>query len=93
MVADELEEAVKSLSMYKRATILEMYGPQAALLYMLFKLDVVGMRRVSQGFAASMIVGANTSPPPCSIPCAVVSLSKDYLQFCPKRIADKDLKI
>jgi len=88
----EIEDLVKTLDMYKKPTTLELYGPQAALLVLLYKLDVVGMRRVSHGFQAMMISGSNLTPPPCSIPCTVISLSKDYLQFCPKRLADKDLQ-
>lgn len=93
-MTDELEEAVKALSMYKRSNVLEMYGAQAALLVLLYKLDVVGVRKVSHSYAMTLISPAGSfAPPPCSIPCAVVSLSKDYLQFCPKKLADVDLQL
>lgn len=91
-MTNELEEAVKASDMYKRSTTLGMYGAQAALLYLLAKLDIIGVRKISQNHIMTMI-GHPLPPPPCSIPCAVVSLSRDYLQFCPKRMADKDLRI
>lgn len=92
LMTNELEEAVRASSMYQRSTVLEMYGAQAALLVLLYKLDVVGVRKVSQSYVLTLISGS-PPPPTCSIPCAVVSLSRDYLQFCPKRMADKDLAL
>lgn len=91
-MTNELEEAVKASDIYKGSTTLEMHGPQAALLYLLAKLDVIGMRRISQNHILTM-VGQPLPPPPCSIACAVISLSRDYIQFCPKRMADKDLRV
>jgi hypothetical protein len=73
-----------------KQSMLNLYGPQGALLILLYRLDIVGMRRISLSYAASMMSSLN--PPPCSIPMASISLSRDYLQFCPKRMSDEEYR-
>jgi hypothetical protein len=49
---------------------------------LLVRLDVLGIRKVSYSHLSQMI---NPQPdPPCSIPCALVNLSKEFMQFVPK---------
>jgi hypothetical protein len=75
-----------------REGTLRMYGPQGCLLIMLYKLNVLGMRRVSYSYAAMMVSGSNAQPPPCSIMLPVASLSAEYLQFCPRDKGDEEFR-
>lgn len=90
---DEIQKMLMGTETFKRSTVLELHGPQAALLVFLYKLGIVGVRKLSFSYAGTMIVKGGFKPPPCSIKLAVVSLSAEYIQFVPHRLADKDLKI
>lgn len=66
-------------------------NPQMGLLVFLYKLKILGVRRVTQSYGQVMTKG--WKEPPCSFPLAVISLQREWIQFCPPRMADKDLKM
>lgn len=92
-MSDEDIEKLLGSSVIKRSTVLEMYGPQAALLWLLYKLDIIGIRKVGYSYAQMLVGGHTLEPPPCSIPLSVISVNKEYLQFCPKRLADPEYRL
>jgi hypothetical protein len=53
------------------------------ILMILVKLNVLGVRRLSYSMTHHMINGAFKEPP-CSIPMAIVSMNREFLQFVPK---------
>jgi hypothetical protein len=55
------------------------------LLIFLVKLEVLGLRKGSISLAQFMIGGSGILPPPCSFDLAVVSTSRDYLEFVVKK--------
>ena len=70
----------------------EWQNPRTLLLLLMYRLDIIGMRKVSYSLA-SMMVGPPPPVPPLSIPLAIVSLSREYLQFVPRRLEDKELNM
>jgi hypothetical protein len=71
-------------------SLVNTWGAQAMLLIFLYKLDVVGMRRLSYSAASTLLT--SHVPPPCSIRLPVVNLSLEYLQFCHRKLSDEEFK-
>lgn len=90
-MSDDLKDILAGLGVMRRTTALELHGPKIALLILLWKLEVIGARRLSFSYG-QLLANPNFKEPPNSIALSVVSLSREYIQFCPKRLADKDLK-
>jgi hypothetical protein len=90
--ADKIKQAINATDMWNRNTVLSLYGPQIALLHLLYKLNIVGMRRVTWSYAQMISHPGPLENPPCSIRLATVNLQVEFLQFCPKRMADEDLR-
>ena len=65
--------------------------PRLRILILLCKLEVLGMRKVSWSYGQMLLQPNGPKPEPC-IELAMVSLSKDFIQFVPIKKADKDYK-
>lgn len=91
----DTEDAIAALNdtgLFKKNSVVNLFGPQAALLILLYRLDVVGVRKITWTMA-SLFAGQKLQEPPCSISLAITSINREFIQFCPKRMADKELKI
>jgi len=75
-----------------KQSMLNLYGPEACVLILLYRLNVVGVRRVSYSMISTLIGSSGHVPPPCSIQQAIVTTAIEYLQFCPKRLGDEEFK-
>ena len=55
------------------------------LLLLLVRLNILGMRKVSFGWHTIAGHGTQWTPPLCAIELAVVSLSREYIEFVVKK--------
>jgi hypothetical protein len=67
-----------------RSGLVNFGDKRLGVLVLLVKLDVLGVRKVSYSYA-SIAGGGGWQPPKCAIEMAVVSLSRDFAEFVPKK--------
>lgn len=65
---------------------MELGDKRIPLIYLLYKLDILGCRLHRISVSQWLSAAPPTPPPACSVKQVIVALSVDYLHFTPKHL-------